>query len=128
MWWHHAPASRPWSSPPGGLAAGQLLHAQPKGIKQTLLRKTDLAGIIGRKAVIGLAEIAPGAAARQHYYDGDALGYVLEGMVALEVEGMPPTTLKAGDTYHVEAKRAHDAMNTGTSPAKVLAIYSVSHL
>jgi quercetin dioxygenase-like cupin family protein len=39
--------------------------------------------------------------------------------------GWPPNILKAGDTYYIEALRAHDAKNAGTSPAKVLAVYIV---
>jgi quercetin dioxygenase-like cupin family protein len=57
--------------------------------------------------------------------DGNELGYVLEGMVVLEAEVKPSITLKAGDTYHAEAERAHDAKNTGTRAAKVLGIYNV---
>jgi quercetin dioxygenase-like cupin family protein len=81
-----------------GLLAGPMLQAQPEGTKRTLLRKTDLAGIVGREAVMGLAETAPGAAAGWHYRHGDELGFVMEGIAVLEVEGLPPIALKAGDT------------------------------
>lgn len=105
--------------------AGPIFHPQPEGIKRTLLRKPDLARIVGREAVMGPAAIAPGAAAGWHYHHGDELGFVLEGIAILEMEGKPPITLKAGDTYHIGAKHVHDAKNIGTSSAKVLAIYIV---
>ncbi len=108
-----------------GLLTGQLLHAQPETIKRTVLLKTDLAGIEGREAVVGLAEVAPGGATGGHYHHGDELGYVLEGTAVLEVEGQGPVALKAGDTYHVEAMRPHNAKVTSTIPAKVLAIWIV---
>jgi quercetin dioxygenase-like cupin family protein len=112
-----------------GLAVGvlgtRLLTAQSEGIKRTMLFKTDLAGIEGLEAVIGLAEVAPGVAAGRHYHDGDELGYVLEGTAVLEVAGRAPIALRAGDTYHIEAKHVHDAKNAGTTPAKVLAIWIV---
>lgn len=54
-----------------------------------------------------------------------SLGYVLEGYAVLEVEGQAPLALKAGDIYHIEAKRVHDAKNTGPTPAKILGIYLV---
>jgi quercetin dioxygenase-like cupin family protein len=108
-----------------GLLAGQLILAQSEGIKRTLLVKTDLAGIEGREATMGLAEVAPGVAAGRHYHHGDELGYVLEGTAVLEVEGQAPLILKGGDIYHIEANRVHDAKNTGTTPVKVLAIYIV---
>jgi len=108
-----------------GLLAGQVLHAQPETIKRTVLLKTDLAGIEGREAIVGLAEVVPGGVTGRHYHHGDELGYVLEGTAVLEVEGQGPVTLKAGDTYYVEAMRIHNAKATGTIPAKVLAIWIV---
>jgi quercetin dioxygenase-like cupin family protein len=60
-----------------------------------------------------------------HIHDGHEVGYVLEGTARLEVEGEAPTALRAGDHYHVDAGRRHDARNTGTGPAKVLAIYLI---
>ena len=66
-------------------------------------------------------EVIPG----RLYQHGDELGYVLEGTAVLEVEGQEPIALKAGDTYHVEAMRLHNAKAHGTIPAKVLAIWIV---
>jgi hypothetical protein len=43
----------------------------------------------------------------------------------LEVDGQTPISLVAGDTYHIEAERIHDAKATGSTPAKVLAIWIV---
>lgn len=50
---------------------------------------------------------------------------MLEGSAVLEVEGQPRIALKVGDTYHIEANKPHDALNTGKIPAKVLAIWIV---
>lgn len=108
-----------------GLLTGPLLQAQPEGIKRTMLLRTDVAGIEGREVIMGLAEVAPGVGAGRHYHDGDEFGYVLEGTALLEVEGQAPITLKAGDPYHIQARRVHDAKNTGTTAARVLAIWIV---
>jgi len=108
-----------------GVIGTKALNAQPPGIKRTMLLKTELAGIEGKEAFMGTAELAPGVAAGKHYHHGHELGYVLEGSGILEVEGKPPIHFKAGDTYHIEASKAHDARNTGTTPAKVLAIWIV---
>jgi len=32
-------------------------------------------------------------------HPGEALGYVVEGTLLLEVDGQPPRTLKAGDAF-----------------------------
>ncbi len=108
-----------------GVIGTHVLNAQQTGIKRTMLMKKDLAGIEGKEAFMGTAELAPGVAAGKHYHHGHELGYVLEGSGVLEVEGQPPIAFKAGDTYHIDANKPHDARNTGTTPAKVLAIWLV---
>lgn len=108
-----------------GAIGMQALDAQQTGIKRAMLMKKELAGIEGKEAFMGTAELAPGVAAGKHYHHGHELGYVLEGSGVLEVEGQPPIAFKAGDTYHIEANKPHDARNTGTTPAKVLAIWLV---
>jgi quercetin dioxygenase-like cupin family protein len=108
-----------------GWMGATMLEAQPTGIKRTLLMKKELAGIEGREVYLGTAEIAPGASAGRHFHDGHEIGYVLEGTAVFEVEGQAPIELKPGDHYHVDATKRHDARNTGTVPAKVLAIYLI---
>lgn len=108
----------------GALAVGPL-HAQSGGIKRAMLLRADLSGVPGRETLMGTAEVAPGAAAGPHAHPGPEIGYVLEGTARLEVEGQRARTLKAGDVYHVEAGRVHDAKNTGATPAKVLAVWIV---
>ena len=108
-----------------GLTGAEILHAQQSGIKRTPLQKADLTDIPGRDAIMGIAEIAPGAAAGRHTHFGFELGYVLEGTATLEIDGQAPIAMKAGDSYQIPAGKAHDAKNTGNAPAKVLAIYIV---
>ena len=108
-----------------GWTAATMLEAQQTGIKRTLLMRKELAGIEGREVYLGTAEIAPGASAGRHFHDGHEIGYVQEGMAVLEIEGQAPIELKPGDHYHIDATKRHDARNTGTGPAKVLAIYLI---
>jgi quercetin dioxygenase-like cupin family protein len=96
---------------------------QAAGIKRTLLQRSDAGE--NREAILGLAEIAPGAAAGRHTHFGVELGYVVEGSASLEVEGEMPRLLKAGDSYMIPAGRIHDARTVGDQPAKVLATYVV---
>jgi len=109
----------------GGLCAGRWLAAQPAGLTQTMLMRAHLAGIEGREAVMGLAEIAPGAAAGRHVHASVELGYVLAGTAILEVEGDEAVMLQAGDAYVIDAGRVHEAKAVGASPAKVLAVWIV---
>jgi quercetin dioxygenase-like cupin family protein len=43
----------------------------------------------------------------------------------LWVEGRPTATIKAGDSFFVEAGRPHETANEGTTAAKILATYVV---
>jgi quercetin dioxygenase-like cupin family protein len=97
--------------------------AQAPGIKRTLLQRVDVGD--NREAILGLAEIAPGAAAGRHTHPGVELGYVIEGSASLEIEGETPKLLKGGDSYMIPAGKIHDAKTVGDLPVKVLATYVV---
>ena len=104
------------------LAAGVTL-AQAPGIKRTILQRTDLGN--GLEVVMGIAEIAPGAAAGRHTHFGTETGYVLAGQSSLEVEGETPRLLNAGDSFVVASGKVHDAKTVGDAPARVLAVWVV---
>ena len=78
-----------------------------------------------REAILGVAEIPPGAAAGRHTHPGVEFGYVVEGSASLEVEGETPKLLKAGDSYTIPMGKIHDAKTVGDKPVKVLATYVV---
>lgn len=97
--------------------------AQAPGIKRTLLQRVDIGNNV--EVIMGLAEIAPGGSTGPHTHFGTETGYAMEGNSVLEVEGEAPKALKAGDSYVIPAGKVHDAKNTGSAPAKVLAVYAV---
>ena len=97
--------------------------AQAPGIKRTLLQRIDVGD--NREAILGLAEISPGAAAGRHTHPGVEFGYIVEGSASLEVDGEMPKLLKAGDSYMIPAGKVHDAKTVGDKPVKVLATYVV---
>ena len=101
-----------------------LAQQQPSGIKRTILLRTDEPGSQTHEAVMGVAEIAPGATSGRHRHPGIEIGYVLEGSVTLEQEGKPARVLKAGDSFNNGAG-VHNATNTGKAPVKILAVYLV---
>ena len=107
-----------------GAGVDHIAFAQQPGIKRTILLRTDEPGSSTHEAVMGIAEIAPGAMAGKHRHPGIEIGYVLEGSVTLEHEGEPTRVLKAGDSFNNGAG-VHNAKNTGTTPVKILAIYMV---
>lgn len=98
--------------------------AQPAMFKRTELQRGDLS-IPGREAVQTLAEIPSGVASGRHTHPGEEIGYIVEGVVVMEVEGKPPLTLKAGDVFLIPAGRIHNARNIGTATSKMLSTYVI---
>ncbi len=105
------------------LGAG-VISAQQPGFTRTLLQDQDLS-VQGRHVVQARAEFIPGGAAGRHTHPGEELGYVVEGMLELLVDGQPPRTIKAGEVFFVPAGLVHDGKNVGGGKAVVLATYIV---
>jgi len=102
--------------------AGSLNAQAPAGFKRVELQRHDSA-VAGREVVMARGEFDPGATAPRHTHPGEEVAYVIEGEITVEVEGKPPATLKAGDTFFVPAGTVHRAKNTGKTPAKVVSSY-----
>lgn len=108
----------------GAVTWGARALTAEEGFKRVPLQKQDLT-IANREAVQVRGEFTAGAGTPKHTHPGEELGYVLEGSVVMELEGKPPVTLKAGDTFFIPAGHVHAAKNAGTTPAKVLSTYVV---
>jgi quercetin dioxygenase-like cupin family protein len=100
------------------------IGAQQGTFKRTVLQQGDLS-MPGREVVTAVAEFQPGATVGRHTHPGEEVGYILEGTVLLEQEGKEPVTLSAGKTFLIPAGTVHNATNSGSSPARVLANYIV---
>jgi quercetin dioxygenase-like cupin family protein len=99
---------------------GGTLVAQDDTVR-TLLSK-DLAGVPGREISMITVEYPPGASTAAHTHDSQALVYVLEGTIVMQVRGGSPVTLTAGQTWyeglddvHLVSRNASDS-----APAKYL--------
>jgi len=101
-----------------------VVGAQQTGFKRTVLQQGDLS-IPGREVVTAVAEFQPGATVGGHTHPGEEAGYILEGAVVLEQAGKPAVTLRAGQTFFIPAGTVHDATNSGSAQARVLATYIV---
>jgi quercetin dioxygenase-like cupin family protein len=102
----------------------QSLSAQAPAMKRTILHKSDLSAPV-REVVQAMVELPSGVRSGRHTHPGEEVGYVLEGALVLTVEGRAPATVKAGDTFMVEAGRIHETINEGPAMAKILATYVV---
>ena len=106
------------------LTTATLLYAQASGLTRTLVGKADVS-VPGREAVIARVEVAPGGKAGRHTHPGDEISYVLEGEAQLLIDGQPPRTVKAGESFVIPAGVVHDAHNDSSAPVKLVGVYVV---
>jgi quercetin dioxygenase-like cupin family protein len=107
-------------------AAATAALAQAPGIKRNILQRTDVVGHEPKECVFGTAELSPGATSGKHIHHGTETGYVISGEVQLVVDGeAAPRTLKAGDSFLVEARKPHEGKNVSSAPVKILSAWVV---
>jgi quercetin dioxygenase-like cupin family protein len=100
--------------------AGGTLVAQ-EGAVRTLLSK-DLAGDSRREVSLIAVEYAPGESTPAHTHNAQALVYVLEGSIVMQVKGGPSVTLTPGQTWSEGPDDVHVVSRNASSsaPAKYL--------
>jgi quercetin dioxygenase-like cupin family protein len=64
------------------------------------LMSKDLIGVPGKELVMITVEYPPGADDPAHTHHAQALVYVLEGSIVMQVRGGAPVTLTAGQTFY----------------------------
>jgi quercetin dioxygenase-like cupin family protein len=102
--------------------AGALAAQSAPAVKRTVLFKQDMT-IPGREAVMAAVELPPGSAEGRHTHFAEVYAFVEEGTIALEVEGKPTATLKAGDVFHILPGQVHQAINNGATTARLSAVF-----
>jgi len=101
------------------LIGGSMVFGQ---ITRTVLQQTDLS-IPGREVVTAKAEFPAGGTTGLHTHPGDEISYVAQGAVELVIDGNSKT-YKAGEAFHVDAGKVHEAKASG-GPAVVIANYVI---
>ena len=84
---------------------------------ETVLLRTDLAGIDSYELIVSRLETAPGWSHGRHYHAGHEIVYVLEGNGALESDGRPPQSLRPGTVSYVPSGQIHSGRNTSPREA-----------
>jgi quercetin dioxygenase-like cupin family protein len=110
----------------GGVAVAQQMAppaAQTPGLKRTVLQKFDVpAG--DRETVTALIEIPPNMDVARHTHPGPEVDYIIEGEVNLVVEGQPPKTYKAGESFEIPQGTVHGG-RSGPNGTKLVGTYIV---
>jgi quercetin dioxygenase-like cupin family protein len=101
------------------LAGGTFL-AQDDPVRSLVSK--DLAGVPGKELSMITVEYSPGESSPAHTHHAQALLYVLEGSIVMQVKGTAPVTLAQGQTWyegpddvHLVSRNASDS-----APAKYL--------
>ena len=105
-------------SAPSPSHAGDTLGAREATV-QSLMSK-DLAGDPGRELSMITVEYPPGGSTQAHTHHAQALLYVLEGSIVMQVRGGAPVTLGPGQTFYEGPDDVHIVGRNAsqTAPAK----------
>jgi quercetin dioxygenase-like cupin family protein len=104
-----------------GIFGSQISSAQQQAIKRTDLLKAVLPDLDGREMQVWVADIPPAGATGPHLHPTPRFVYVLEGAVALELDGKPPQVFTAGQAFVEMPGERHNFRNaSATQPAKAL--------
>jgi quercetin dioxygenase-like cupin family protein len=98
--------------------AGAALAAQDGAVRPLLTK--DLAGAPDREIAMITVEYAPGGSTPEHTHHAQAMLYVLEGSIVMQVKGAQPVTLTAGQTFYEGPDDVHVVSRNAskTAPAK----------
>lgn len=100
--------------------AGGTLVAQDATLRSLLSK--DLAGVSGRELSMITIEYPPAGSTPVHTHHAQALVYVLEGSIVMQVRGGAAITLAPGETFYEGPDDVHIVSRNAsqTAPAKFL--------
>jgi quercetin dioxygenase-like cupin family protein len=100
--------------------AGGTLVAQDKPVRS--LMSKDLAGVPGKELSMITVEYSPGESSPAHTHHAQAMVYVLEGSIVMQVKGQAPVTLTPGQTWYEGPDDVHVVSRnaSNSAPAKYL--------
>ena len=104
------------------LAGGTVMAQQPT--ITTLLSK-ELVGTPGKEISMITVEYPPGGWDPVHTHDSQAMVYVLEGSVVMQVKGETAVTLTAGQTFYEDPDDVHVVARNAsqTAPARFVVFF-----
>jgi quercetin dioxygenase-like cupin family protein len=104
--------------------AGAALAAQQSGFTRTPLQDQPIS-VAGHHGVTARVDISPGVESGRHMHPGEEFGYVLEGVLQLEIDGRAHQTFKAGDVFFIPAGLVHNGRNAGSVKTTFIGTYVV---
>jgi quercetin dioxygenase-like cupin family protein len=86
----------------------------------------SLFSVPGREIVQVLTQIPVGVESGWHTHPGEEVGYIAAGVVAMEVAGRSPVTLRPGDGFLIPPDTPHNARDLGPGVGQMLSTYIVA--
>ena len=102
--------------------ATPILQSGKAGDAQIVYPKTDSAEVTAL-----VLDIGPGGETGRHMHPNPTFVYILEGSIDVEMDGHPTRSYKAGDSFMEVVNAWHNGKNRGTTPAKVLVVFTGVH-
>ena len=98
--------------------------AQAASATVTPLMSKDLVYAAGKEISMFTVEYHPGAVDPIHTHNAQAMVYVVEGSIVMQVKGGPAVTLKAGETFYEGPDDVHVVGRNAstTAPAKFVVV------
>ncbi len=76
------------------------------------------------KITAAIVTMQPGASTGRHKHDVPLFAYILEGEISVDYGVDGEKTYTAGDSFIEAFQTEHDGRNTGTSVARILAVFA----
>jgi quercetin dioxygenase-like cupin family protein len=103
--------------------------AQPADELAGRLKRTEIqragSSIPGRDIVQVRTEIPAGVSSGWHTHPGEEVGYIVAGVVRMEIRDHPTLTLQPGDGFLIPPRVPHNATDLGPGTGQMLSTYLV---
>lgn len=104
--------------------AGQ--EAYVPEVKKSSLTKTPLFGVENREVLVERYEFPPGFATARHTHPGPVFVYVIQGELAVDVEGEERQVVKTGELYQEPINRVMQGRNMSTTDPLHIVVFQVN--
>ena len=94
------------------------LASTPRDGTVTPLLSNDLAGVPGKELSMITVDYPAGGSSPAHTHHAQALLYVLEGSIVMQVKGKAPVTLTAGQTFYEGPDDVHLVSRNASQTAR----------
>jgi len=103
--------------------------APPTDALAATLTRTEIQrepfSVPGREIVQVRTEIPAGVSSGWHTHPGEEVGYIVEGVVQMEIRDRPTLLLHAGDGFCIPPGTPHNALDLGPGTGVMLSTYLV---